>query len=546
MTGHDTDYSGQWPHWIDQDWSEIPSDDPNTLEVWGYTGKLAYQPGETLDLHVSTTAGTYGIDIFRDGAKREKVYAKHGLPGEFHRTPANCYETGCDWPVGHRFEIPRDWKSGGYVITFTARKANKRIEQHGFFLLRPMGIGTRPVALVAATSTWTAYNDWGGASHYSLAGSAGSGLGGAQSPFAPRLSIERPWARGLIRRPVGAPRIPVHTRVPPNWSPRRESMEWAFATGHSKWSAASGWAMYEAPFVRWAERQGYEFDYFTQHDLHFREDLLNAYRCVVTCGHDEYWSHEMRTAVDRFVAGGGYFARFGGNFVWQIRFEDGGRVQVCYKYTADQHDPLRDDPQCRHLLTNAWESRSVNRPGVTTVAVNGLRGVYGRFGGASPRGSGGFTVYRPEHWAFQETDLYYGDVFGSAVPLVGYECDGLNYSFEYGIPLPTGEDGAPTNGDLRILAMAPVTLGEEHHGHFGTILSVGDADETFAAQALYGSAGAENRRKVRYGSAMITEMSKGDGVVFCAGTTEWPAALDQGNYYCDRITRNVLNRFTGT
>ena len=546
MTDADIDHGGQWQHWVEQDWSEIPGNDTSRLEVWGYTGKLSYRPGESLDLHVSTTAETYSVEIFRDGARWQRVYRMDGLPGQWHMTPANCYEAGCNWPVAHCFEIPGDWKSGGYVVSFKARRDNKHIEQHGFFVLRPLAPGSGNLALVAATSTWIAYNDWGGASHYSLAGAPGSGLGGAQSPFSPRLSIERPWARGLIRRPAGAPRIPVPAAVPPNWAPRRESMEWAFATGHSKWSAASGWAMYEAPFARWAERQGYALDYFSQHDLHFGGDIETAYPCIVTTGHDEYWSYEMRSTIDRFVMGGGHLARFGGNFVWQIRLEDGGRVQVCYKYTADELDPIRDDLERGHLLTNAWESRSVNRPGVTTVAANGLRGVYARFGAANPRSSGGFTVYRPEHWAFAGTDLYYGDVFGGEVPLVGYECDGLNYSFEYGVPVPTGEDGAPTNGNLRILALAPVTLGEEDHGHYGAVLSVGDADEVFAAKALYGSASAENRRKVRYGSAVITEMSKGDGTVFCAGTTEWPAALDQGNDYCVQMTRTVLDRFTGS
>ena len=30
----------------------------------------------------------------------------------------------------------------------------------------------------------------------------------------------------------------------------------------------------------------------------------------------------------------------------------------------------------------------------------------------SPRGAKGFPVYRPEHWAFADTGLYYGDILG--------------------------------------------------------------------------------------------------------------------------------------
>ncbi len=48
---------------------------------------------------------------------------------------------------------------------------------------------------------------------------------------------------------------------------------------------------------------------------------------------------------------------------------------------------------------------------------------------------------------------------------------------------------------------------------------------------------------VRYGSAVITAMSKGDGEVFCAGTTEWCHALAQGDTQVETITRNVLDHF---
>lgn len=48
----------------------------------------------------------------------------------------------------------------------------------------------------------------------------------------------------------------------------------------------------------------------------------------------EYWSWEMRDAVDTFTAAGGMVARLAGNFFWQVRFEDDGATQVCYKYAA--------------------------------------------------------------------------------------------------------------------------------------------------------------------------------------------------------------------
>ena len=61
--------------------------------------------------------------------------------------------------------------------------------------------------------------------------------------------------------------------------------------------------------------------------------LLVSFKGVmVFVGHDEYWSWEMRDAVDAYIDSGGHCARFAGNFFWQIRLEgSAGDVQVCYK-----------------------------------------------------------------------------------------------------------------------------------------------------------------------------------------------------------------------
>lgn len=102
-------------------------------------------------------------------------------------------------------------------------------------------------------------------------------------------------------------------------------------------------------------------------------------------------------------------------------------------------------------------------------------------------------------------------------------------------------DGAPEG--LEILALTPVTLEEEDHGQAGNLISIADGDLAFAAEALYGEDTPESRDRVRYGSAVITAMAKGDGEVFCAGTTEWCHALARGDIQVETITRNVLDRF---
>jgi hypothetical protein len=293
--------------------------------------------------------------------------------------------------------------------------------------------------------------------------------------------------------------------------------------------------------VQWAEREGYAFDMITQTDLHYRPEILAAYPCVMIVGHDEYWSFEMRSTIERHVEQGGRLARFGGNFVWQIRLEGDGRRQVCYKHRASAEDPARDTKDAR-LLTSSWEDPKVNWPGATTVGVNGFGGIYASWGGFAPRGQRGFTVYRPAHWIFDNTDLHYGDIFGAEAGIFGYELDGLDYTFRQGLPYPTGSDGAPAS--VEILGMAPAMNAEVEHAGEGFRYYLRDKDLLGVASTMLGSTSPENLDKRRYGSGMIVHMTRGRGDVVTAGSCEWIMGLKLNDFYTQQITHNVLDRFS--
>lgn len=536
---------GQWTHWAQNMVGERPSDDPKKLEIWGYSGQPSYEPGETLELHVSTTAATYAVQIYRDGAEFELVYEQDGLPGSRHETPDDAYISGCGWPVSHTVEIPEEWRSGGYVVVLKAADERGEVVQDGFFVLRaPSTAPRKGICFVLATYTWQEYNDWGGGCGYSSPGHPDQTLlDDSRGPeaFTPRLSYQRPWARGLIRVPRGTPRK-TH-REPPehNWAPRYKMFEWAASNGYSIFCGSAGWANYDGYFARWAERQGYEVEYLSLWDLDRDASALDGYDVVVTVGHDEYWSGKARATLDRYIEEGGHYARFAGNIMWQVRIEDDGVTQVCHKWAPDA-DPLKDDPDPSRR-TGFFEHRNIDQPPVKTFGTTGSYGMYSRMGAASPRGVGGFIVYRNDHWAFAGTDLYYADVFGSAVPLVAYELDGVAYTFDNGLPKPTGVDGAPP--ELEILALTPGTLSEEDHGHPGAFLSIGDADVGAYAEQALGEDTPENRDRLRRGCATINCMPKGKGECFTAGTVEWPYALDHGEPVAEQITRNVLNRYGG-
>jgi hypothetical protein len=278
----------------------------------------------------------------------------------------------------------------------------------------------------------------------------------------------------------------------------------------------------------------------TQHDLHMVPGLLDRYRCAVIVGHDEYWSWEMRDAVDRFVDNGGHLVRLGGNFLLQVRLEDDGRRQVCYQ--GRDGDPAIGTDRA-HLTTTYWDDRVVGRPSVKTMGLSGLRGIYANVGMCTPRGSRGFTVYRPEHWAFDGTDLQYGDILGNESRIFGYEVDGLDYTFRHGLPYPSGEDPVPEG--LEILAMGIATQYEETRGFDPAEVFLADDGPPSSAQVFYGSDSPENRARVRHGSGMIAAFHKGRGHVFNAATCEWVHGLMCRDQTVELVTRNVLERACG-
>lgn len=511
-------------------WVEVASD-TGPAAAWCYSDNRAYVPGDTVRLHLSSNTSQVALRIYRDGATALTVHQTDLASANFHELPERSYERGCEWPVFAQWAIPADAESGGYVVE--VQDGAGAVLGHHLFIVKAARKRSNALALVAATSTWAAYNDWGGANHYY---GVNPGTPRGRSPL---LSTQRPWARGQVWLPADAPRS-INAARPAKPGPARyEFIEWAALNGFSKYYALAGWASYERPFVVWAETQGYAIDLLTQDDLHHDPDALAGYACAVFVGHDEYWSREMRDHVDAFVEGGGKVARFAGNFMWQIRLEDNGKRQVAYKYDAHALDPLAATHP--DVLTGAWEDPMIGHPGASTFGVNALRGIYAGFGGMARRSPRGYTLFRPEHWAFVGTGLGYADMFGDAANIFGYEVDGLDYTFVDGLPEPLGTDGAPSG--LKILAMGWATVAEQGRAEDSYSFMLGDADARFRASLLATDLSDENIVRHSRGTGMVVHFGKGRGEVFTAATCEWVRGLMLEETYTVTITRNVLDRF---
>jgi hypothetical protein len=517
---------------------ERPGMDGPRGEIWCYSDRFSYRPGETVRLQVSSTAPTVALEIIRDGGTESRVFTQTGIAARWQDTPEQCSVEGCGWETTFEFRVGDDWPSGGYRLTLTADgRDGEPICCHHLLIVLPKP-GRKPgrILQVAATGTWLAYNTWGGSNHY-------EGITGPnRNQYSPVVSTQRPWCRGFVVLPPGAPRVPLEVSMPPRTVPRYPHMEWAYATGHSKKYASAGWASYDSHFFRFAERAGYQVDLASQHELHFSPEILLDYDCAVFVGHDEYWTWEMRNAVDAFVDQGGHAARFAGNFMWQTRLEDEGRRQVCYKYRARAEDPAYRGGDVTRA-TNSWDAPEIGRPGCKTFGLNSSKGVYAGWGGCAPRGTRGFPIYRPEHWAFKDTGLYYGDLLGAESHIYGYEVDGLDYEIRNGRPYPTATSGAPDG--LEILALGMASQVEDGDHVLPEDQFFGDEDGRFIAEMLYGDASDENLEKVRYSNGMIVNFKRGKGEVFHAGTCEWVAGLLRRDAMVEKVTKNVLDRFLG-
>jgi hypothetical protein len=380
-----------------------------SLFIEGYTGQVSYAPGDELQLHVSTTAGNFAMEVVRVGQKHESVLKQDGIPGQSSGIPEDASSHGCRWPVAHKFVIPKDWKSGYYQIHLRCsdgggkfvRRGSRTAESTCYFVLRAAEPGaTSKVLLQLSTNTYNAYNNWGGYSLYAY-----NGLAGVQGN---RVSFLRP--------------------------PASQYWNW------------------EQPFVAWCESKGIAIEYAANLDLEERPELLAHYKLVLSVGHDEYWSAKMRDSLEAYIAKGGNVAFFSGNTCcWQVRSEDGGSALTSWKQRFVM-DPVFAEKD-HALLSTLWSHHLVNRPENQLTGVGFLFGGYHRSHGQFMDGKGSYTVHHPDHWLFQGTGLKRGDEFGAKDTIVGYECDGCEMEWQDGIPVPTHRDGTPAS--FQILGTCP-------------------------------------------------------------------------------------------
>lgn len=388
----------------DKDWWGRPHAPAGALEA--YASWPSVEPGGRLDLHVSTDPpGRYRISIHRlgwYGGAGGRTVARHPEAGDLQGLARRPPEVGpgpslpsCGWPVTDSIPVGRDWVSGQYVAQLVLTEGELR--DHAAyvpFVVRAPLDRRADVLVQMPVTTAQAYNHWGGKSLYPSNSS--------DEVAAVAVSFDRPI---------------------PFWHEANLNARWPF--------------IWDLQLLRFLEREGYDVAYTTDLDTHREPWGLLGHPLVMTSGHDEYWSAEMRDAFEAVRESGASLACMGANTCyWQARFEDDCRTMVMHRTAAadPEPDPARktvrfrdlDPPRPERSLWGVQYEDGLDRPG-------------------SP----------PRHYELAEECL--GDPWlagtGFDGParlegLVGYEWDAFDPGGELGEPTVfLHHEGEPSNAD---------------------------------------------------------------------------------------------------
>ncbi|GAC1649473.1 MAG: hypothetical protein NVS4B12_18560 [Ktedonobacteraceae bacterium] len=387
----------------------IPRGTEATNEIQAYVSARSVAPGHSLTFYVSTEQDntSYYLAIYRlgwyqgnggrlmtsvqltgkaQGYYDAKTFQLIQCPSAFRDPETGLVEAR--WQPSYTLTIPQDWTTGVYLA--------KCIHTNGkqtYTTFNVTGNTTAPYLVVTADTAYAAYNNWGGQSLYP--GSSKNHLP------ASKVSFDRPSA---VQQ--GSDQVLV----------------------------------FEANTIRWLEREGYNVSYRSNIDLHTHPEVLLQHKAYLSIGHDEYWTKEMRDAVEAARDQGVGLAFLEANAsYWQIRLAPNSagvpnRTVVCYKVlsqgnTASDPDGIaRNNPTRDPLfgvdnnrVTTLWRDPIVNLPENALIGImysdynDKLRGTPWIF---QPQ----ITDTLPLHTTLlQNTGLQEGQTYDNG--LVGYEWD---------------------------------------------------------------------------------------------------------------------------
>lgn len=376
--------------------------------IMGYVWPREVKQGERSEFRVHSNE-PYRLSLWRYGWKREFVkllgwFDEHGpravmqiVPdGDFTQTGVGWNKTGYGSAHHTQFVVGPE-RSGLYYL-------HAKQETSGKFFSFPWVVAPAqpqtPIAVLASTNTWLAYNNFGGRSNYINASrlpaepvvnarqdlirytAAGSfNEWGFQDDQYQPLSFERPEPGNVVREHEEVT-DPIEGRLPCGMAPA----EWRL--------------------LGWLEREGFAYDYYSERQLHDGTLDLDAYRILMLSVHPEYWSRQMYERVKDWVwHRGGRLMYLGGNGLnCEVEFLDEHRMRFKTFLAPStggalgMPDPKNPEVYLESRLHRTLESEA-NLLGVVCTESGIMT--------AAP-----YRVVHADHWIFAGTGLRNGDLFG--------------------------------------------------------------------------------------------------------------------------------------
>lgn len=449
----------------------------NTL--LGYAWPKCVKSGEKSEFRVHSPE-QYRISLWRYGLEKELVrpigwFDEHGPGATLQITPDGDYtQTGAQWnkfgyssPV-HKQYMTAPERSGLYYF-------HAETDTGKFFSFPWVVAPAKPqakTAVLMSDMNWNAYNNFGGRSNYihphgllpaptlnarlelpRYTDPEHINYGGTE--YDP-LSFDRPEPINHVPRDTQAT-DPIAGRAPCHIAP-------------TEWRC-----------LAWLQREGFDYDVWSESQLHFDELDLTQYKVLILGPHPEYWSVKMYERVKKWVfEEGGRLMYLGGNGLnCEVEFLD--RQTAIYR-NEDARE-LRDESKGLESRFHQRHESEANLLGV----VYDERGIMT----AAP-----YEVVDDAHWVFAGTGLKNGDIFGT---------ESLHER------VPGGASGHET--DKRSKSSPP--------------------DTRLLARGLNADGG---------GAEMCLHVTPHGGAVFATGSICWIASLlvDGG---VSSVTANVLRRF---
>jgi hypothetical protein len=485
--------------------------------IQGYPDDASAFPGETITFHVATDAPQFRIEFYRQGPTLQDTGVKTDWltahPGDDHEAdqdfgaPATRRDgKAVDGWQGYPFQIP-DWQTGVYIAMLVEGDGNRQPNPNqnppidkrtpdaragkALFVVKNRSPGLASQVLYKIPLfTYQMYNM---TQYDGIDGKVHAGAGYGFLNYHTNEDLGDLWV--TLHRPGGGTGgtpwdsvyygpivngIPTGNLDPFDVTLRQTFIHW------------------DAKMISWLEGNGFRIDYCTDMDIHndVNLSLLSPYALVLSVGHDEYYSTQMRDNLEAFVAKGGNLAFFSGNTSYY-------RLIFPVIDNNGQADP--------RFITRDGQWSDTGRP------EDSLTGVGYRHAGerdyplpTDDNTKVGYTVQNTFLWPFENSGVAEDSTFGRDLCIVGYECDGTVYDHKAARPVsPSFNVADHTPANLVILGT-------------GLVFPWGNQPGA-ATMAMYSN----------------------NGTVFTGATTDWARLLSSADLPTTAITRNVMNRLGG-